>query len=103
MFFKFTLEGKIYRRENQTVNMPAQYFDVREDEQLSIEIRKYACLLDKSNAGYKAKDRIENAWKEIDNSLGIEESITLFYDYFNFYFMIMTMDTTDIFQFPKFY
>ena len=83
--------------------MPAQYFDVREDEQLSIEIRKYACLLDKSNAGYKAKDRIENAWKEIDNSLGIEESITLFYDYFNFYFMIMTMDTTDIFQFPKFY
>ena len=81
--------------------MPAQYFDIREDEQLSIEIRKYACLFDKSNAGYKAKDRIENAWKEIDNSLGIEESITLFYDYFNFYFMIMTTDITDIFQFQN--
>ena len=40
--------------------------------------------------------------KEIDNSLVIEEGITLCYDYFNFYFIIMIMDLTDIFQFPKF-
>ena len=42
-------------------------------------------LFDKSNAGYKEKDRVENTWKEIDNSLGIEEGITLCHDYFNFF------------------
>ena len=82
--------------------MLRQSFDIREDGQLSIEIRKYLCLFDKSNAGYKEKDRVEKAWKEIDNSLGIEEGITLCYNYFNFYFMIMITDITDIFQFPKF-
>ena len=58
------------RREKQTVNMPRQSFDIREDELLSIEIRKYPCLFNKSNAGYKEKDRVENARKEIDNSMG---------------------------------
>ena len=52
--------------------MPRQSFDIREDEQLSIEIRKYPCLFDKSNAECKGKDRVKNTWKEIDNSLGIE-------------------------------
>ena len=66
--------------------MPRQSFDIRESEQLFIEIRKYPCLFDRSNAGYKEKDRVENAWKEIDNSLGTEERITLCYDSFNFYF-----------------
>ena len=33
--------------------MPRQFFDIREDEQLSIEIRKYPCLFEESNAGYK--------------------------------------------------
>ena len=56
-------------------------------------------LFDQSNGGYKQKYCVKNAWKEIDNSLGIEEGITLCYDYFNVYFMIMIMD---IFQFPKF-
>ena len=73
-----------------------------EDEQLSNEIRKYPRLFDKSNAGYKEKNLIETAWKEIDNSLGIEEGITLCYEYFDFYFMIMIMDIMDTFQIPKF-
>ena len=55
-------------------------------------------LFDKSNGGNKEKYCVKNAWKENDNSLGIEEGITLCYDYFNVYFMIMIMD---IFQFPK--
>ena len=50
--------------------MPRQSFDIREDELLSIEIRKYPCLFNKSNAGYREKDRVENARKEIDNSMG---------------------------------
>ena len=53
--------------------MPRRSFDIMENEQLSIEIRKYPCLFDKSNAECKGKDRVKNAWKEIDNSLGIEE------------------------------
>ena len=58
--------------------MPRQFFDItdiREDEQLSIEIRKYPCLFDKSNVGFK-ENRVENAWKEIDNSSGIEDGVT---------------------------
>ena len=65
-FFFFSNFGK-ERREKQTVNMPRQYFDIREDEQLSIKIRKYPCLFNISNAGYKEKDWAENAWKEIND------------------------------------
>ena len=82
--------------------MPRQSFDTMEDEQLSNEIRKYLFLFEKSNAKYKEKNLIETAWKEIDNSLGIEQGITLCYEYFNFYFMIMIMDVMDTFQFLKF-
>ena len=32
--------------------MPRQYFDIREDEQLSIKIRKYSCL-SKRKIGWK--------------------------------------------------
>ena len=64
-FFFFSNFGK--ERREKTVNMPRQYFDIREDEQLSIKIRKYLCLFDISNAGYKEKDRVENTWKEIND------------------------------------
>ena len=47
--------------------MPRQYFDIREDEQFSIKIRKYPCLFNISNAGYKEKDWVENAWEEIND------------------------------------
>ena len=36
--------------------MSRQHFDIREDEQLSIKIRKYLCLLN-----------ISNGWKEIND------------------------------------
>ena len=52
--------------------MPRHYFDIGEDEQLSIKIRKYLFLFYISNTGYEEKDRAENAWKEIKDSLGIE-------------------------------
>ena len=47
--------------------MPKQYFNVREDEELSIKIRKYPCIFNISNAGYKKIDPVENAWKEIND------------------------------------
>ena len=90
------------RREKQIVNMPRQSFNIREDEQVSVGIRKYPCLFDKSNSGYMEKDRVENAWKEIDNLLETEEGFTLYYESIHFYFMIMITNLTDIFQFPKF-
>ena len=64
--------------------MPRKYFDIREDEQLSIEIQKYPCPFDKSNAGCKEKGRVKNARKEIDNSPKDEEGISLCYDDVNF-------------------
>ena len=57
--------------------MSIQPFNIWEDEQLSIEIRNYLCSFDKTNEEYKEKYCLENAWKETDNSLGIEEDITL--------------------------
>ena len=42
--YVFQISVKI---EKQTVNMPRQYFDIREDEQLFIKIRKYPCLFNK--------------------------------------------------------
>ena len=47
--------------------MIRQYFDIREAEQLSIKITKYSCLFNISNGGHKEKDRVGNAWKEIND------------------------------------
>ena len=47
--------------------MPRHFFDIGEDEQLSIKIRKYPCLFTISNTVCKEKDRAENAWKEIND------------------------------------
>ena len=44
-----------------------------EDESLSIEVYKYPCLYDKSIPEHKEKDRVANAWKEIEEELGLEE------------------------------
>ena len=68
--------------------MLRQYFDIREDEQLSIKIRKYPCPFNLSNAGYKEKDRVENAQTEINNQLGIGEGIALCYEKVLPYFML---------------
>ena len=56
-FSNFRKEKK---RKKRAVNIPRQYFDTREAEQFSVKIRKYPCL-----SGYKEKDRVEDAWKEI--------------------------------------
>ena len=47
--------------------MPRQSFDNREDEQLSIEVRKYPAFFVKSNAWYQENGLVENAWKKIDD------------------------------------
>ena len=65
---KFVFQISVKKREEKNkLNMPRQYFDIREDEQLTIKIRKYPCLFIMSNAGYKEKDRVKNIWKEIND------------------------------------
>ena len=76
------------RREKQTVNMPRQYFDIREYEQVSIKIRSYPCFFNISNAAQKEKGRVENLWKEINDYLRIEEGIALCYEKMLPYFML---------------
>ena len=47
--------------------------NLQEDERLAVEVEKYLCLYDKADKGYKEKDRKENAWRTIDEELGLEE------------------------------
>ena len=49
--------------------------NLKEEERLTEEIRKFPCLYDKSNEGYKEKDREKNAWREVENPLGFEEGM----------------------------
>ena len=56
---------------------------IEKDEFLSEEVRKYACFYDKSDKGYKERDRVRNAWKAVDESLGYEEGIYIMFIYFS--------------------
>ena len=47
-------------------------FSLREDEGLAEEVRKYTCLYEIANKGYKERDRIKSAWKVIEFALGYE-------------------------------
>lgn len=52
--------------------------DLQEDENLAEEVRKYPCLYNKSSKDYKSKTAVENAWKQIESDLGLEEGISNF-------------------------
>ena len=90
------------RREKQNVNMPRQSFDIRENEQFSIEIKKCPCLFDKSNAEYKEKIRSKMHGKKLIIHWKLKKVLPYVMIITNFYFMIVITDITDIFQFPKF-
>ena len=47
--------------------------DLQRDERLAIEVKKYECLYDKSVPGYKEKDKVANAWREVDKALVLEQ------------------------------
>lgn len=47
--------------------------NLREDERLAKEVRKYTCLYDKADKGYNERVRTENAWQAIDIALRYEE------------------------------
>lgn len=47
--------------------------DLREDEYLAEAVRNFSCLYDKSCKEYREKDRVANAWKNVEEELGCEE------------------------------
>ena len=52
-------------------------WNLNQDELLSTEIQKFPCLYDKSDKGFKEKDRVANAWMEIETALKVEEGKSL--------------------------
>ena len=49
--------------------------NLKEEERLAEEIRKFPCLYGKSHKEYKEKDRGKNVWHEVKNALGYEEGM----------------------------
>ena len=47
--------------------------DLKEDEDLAEAVKKYPCIYDKADQGYREKDRVANAWRAIEDELGYEE------------------------------
>ena len=47
--------------------------NLKEEERLAEQIRKFPYLYDKGNEGYKGKHREKNVWREVENALGYEE------------------------------
>ena len=48
--------------------MGKQKVNMREEEELAIEVRKYVCLYDKSSPTYKDKRAKENAWSRVEEA-----------------------------------
>ena len=62
--------------ERKNINMgKTNRSDLRDDESLAEEVRKYPCLYAKCDPGYKERDRKRNAWKAVEEALGFEEGI----------------------------
>ena len=52
--------------------------NLKAEEALASAVEKYPCLYNKADLGYKEKDRLQNAWVEIENTLGLERGKTYF-------------------------
>jgi len=47
---------------------------IQQEEILAFKVKEYPCLFDKTNKGYKEKDCVANAWKEVTDSLEFIEN-----------------------------
>ena len=47
-------------------------------EALASAVEKHSCLYNKADPGYKEKDRLQNPWVEIENTLELERGKTYF-------------------------
>ena len=51
---------------------------LKAEEALASAVGKYPCLYNEADPGHKEKDRRQNAWVEIENTLGLERGKTYF-------------------------
>ena len=51
---------------------------LKAEEALASPVEKYPCLYNKADPGYKEKDRRQNSWVKIENTLGLERDKTYF-------------------------
>ena len=47
---------------------------LEQEEILAFRVKEYPCLFDKTDKGYKEKDCVANAWKEVADSLEFTEN-----------------------------
>lgn len=47
---------------------------IEQEEVLAFNVKNYPCLFDKKDKGYKEKDCVANAWKEVSNSIEFSEN-----------------------------
>ena len=52
--------------------------DLKAEEALASAVEKYPCQYNKADPSYKEKDRRQNTWVEIENTLGLERGKTYF-------------------------
>ena len=65
LVFDIFLQKKIKMAEK----IRRQALSIQENELLSVEVRKYPCLYDKSKKEYRDKIVVANAWKEVADQL----------------------------------
>ena len=53
----------------------ASYLSLTNEELLAENIRKYPCLYDKSDKGYKERDLFANAWEKVVGELDFLEEV----------------------------
>ena len=47
--------------------------NLQREERVALEVQRFICPYDKSDPGYKERDRTANAWKEVDKALELEQ------------------------------
>ena len=60
---------------------------LEQEEVLDFRVKEYPCLIDKTDKGYKEKDCVANAWKEVADSLEFIENG----ENFNFVFRLILL------------
>ena len=53
--------------------MGRQTINIQEEEDLTLEVKKFLCLYDKRCVLYKDKRAKANAWRKVEESLGLED------------------------------
>ena len=46
--------------------------NLHDDEKLSTTVSKYSCLYDKTDKGFKERDKKKNAWAKVEEELGFD-------------------------------